>query len=102
MAKSTFLSRMSHELRTPLNAILGFGQMLDMEADLSPSDKQESIRHIVTSGQQLLELINDLLDFAQIDIGNMHLNIQPLCIADLTSSCVAQVKAHGEPEEIRY
>ena len=93
LAKSTFLSRMSHELRTPLNAILGFGQMLDMEADLSPSDKQESIRHIVTSGQQLLELINDLLDFAQIDIGNMHLNIQPLCIADLTSSCVAQVKA---------
>ena len=93
LAKSTFLSRMSHELRTPLNAILGFGQMLDMETDLSPSDKQESIRHIVTSGQQLLELINDLLDFAQIDIGNMHLNILPLCIADLTSSCVAQVEA---------
>ncbi len=93
MAKSSFLSRMSHELRTPLNAILGFGQMLDMDAGLSPSDKQESIKHIVTSGQQLLELINDLLDFAQIDIGNMHLNIQPLNIANLTSSCVAQVKA---------
>ncbi len=92
-AKSEFLANMSHELRTPLNAILGFGQLLDMDPQIRSLDQRESISHILSSGQQLLELINDLLDFARIDIGKLHINSEPLCMADIAASCVAQVSA---------
>ncbi len=91
--RSKFLTSMSHELRTPLNAILGFGQLLDMDANFSTSEQRESVSHILTAGHQLLALINDLLDFSQIDIGKLRLNIQPLRIADIASSCGAQVAA---------
>jgi DNA-binding response OmpR family regulator len=57
--KSEFLSRASHELRTPLNHVLGFGQLLAL--DPLTVDQQESVQHILTSGQHLLELIDRLL-----------------------------------------
>jgi PAS domain S-box-containing protein len=89
--KSAFLMNLSHEFRTPLNAILGFGQLLDADTDLNTADRQESVKHILESGHLLLGLINDLLSFSQFEAGKMNFNIQPLCIADITSSCVAQV-----------
>ncbi len=73
LAKSEFLSRMSHELRTPLNAILGFGQLLEM-ADLNADDAQ-STDQILKAGRHLLGLINEVLDVARIESGN--LNISP-------------------------
>lgn len=90
-AKSEFLSSMSHELRTPLNAILGFAQLLDMDPQIRTPEQRESISHIMAAGQQLLELINDLLDFARIDIGKLTLNLQPLRMAEIASRCVTQV-----------
>ncbi len=66
-AKNAFLSRMSHELRTPLNAILGFGQLLEGE-DLGERQNQ-SVAHITDAGRHLLELINEVLDIAQIESG---------------------------------
>ncbi|MGA8865063.1 MAG: PAS domain S-box protein [Gallionella sp.] len=92
-AKSEFLAGMSHELRTPLNAILGFGQLLEMDPQISSPEQQEWVSHILSAGQQLLELINDLLDFAQIDIGKLRLNLQSLSMAELTAICVAQIKS---------
>lgn len=89
--RGKFLTSMSHELRTPLNAILGFAQLLHMDAHLCTTDQQDSVNHILVAGDQLLGLINDLLDFSQIDIGKLQLNIQPLCIADIVSICVSQV-----------
>lgn len=91
-AKSAFLSSMSHELRTPLNAIIGFGQLLEAEADTC-TNQQESIKYILSAGYQLLGLVNDLLDLSSIDAGQLELNIQPIFIADLISICVAQVEA---------
>ena len=90
-AKSEFLSRMSHELRTPLNAILGFGQLLEMDAESSTPDQQQSIKYILSTGHQLLGLVNDLLDLSRIDIGKLELNIHRVRIANLASSCVKQV-----------
>jgi CheY-like chemotaxis protein len=84
---------MSHELRTPLNAILGFGQLLEMDAGCGTPDQQQSIKYILSAGHQLLGLVSQLLDLSRIDIGKLALNMQPLCIADLTSSCVDQVAA---------
>jgi len=72
-AKSTFLANMSHELRTPLNAILGFSQLMRHSTNLNPQE-QENIRIINRSGEHLLNLINQILDLAKIEVGRITLN----------------------------
>ncbi|MGF1486929.1 MAG: ATP-binding protein [Prochloraceae cyanobacterium] len=71
-AKSQFLAKMSHELRTPLNAILGFTQIMNRFNDLSASQK-EHVEIINRSGEHLLGLINDVLDMAKIEAGQLYL-----------------------------
>jgi len=71
-AKSRFLSTMSHELRTPLNAILGFTEMMTNEPSLNPT-QQEQLSIINRSGEHLLTLINDVLEMATIEAGQMTL-----------------------------
>jgi PAS domain S-box-containing protein len=71
-AKSTFLSSMSHELRTPLNAILGFSNLMRKEPLLSNA-QHENLNIINRSGEHLLHLINDVLDMAKIEAGNVQL-----------------------------
>ena len=78
-AKSEFLSRTSHELRTPLNAILGFGQLLEIE-DLTARQRQ-SVGHVLSAGQHLLGLINDVLDMAKVENGRMTLSVEPVLLA---------------------
>ena len=74
-AKSEFLANMSHELRTPLNAILGFSELISAgREDQVNAHYREFAGHIVTSGRHLLDLINDLLDTAKIEAGEMELN----------------------------
>ncbi|AFZ34713.1 Cache sensor hybrid histidine kinase [Stanieria cyanosphaera PCC 7437] len=69
-AKSEFLANMSHELRTPLNAILGFTQLMNRETSLTKK-QQENLGIINRSGEHLLSLINDVLDLAKIESGQM-------------------------------
>jgi signal transduction histidine kinase/CheY-like chemotaxis protein len=71
-SKSEFVANMSHELRTPLNAILGFSQLMNREASLTPQ-QQENLGIINRSGEHLLSLINDILDLAKIESGKMTL-----------------------------
>ncbi|MGH7936081.1 MAG: PAS domain S-box protein, partial [Chthoniobacterales bacterium] len=79
-AKSEFLSRMSHELRTPLNAIIGFGQVLDRQ---NPTGRQRShLRHIITGGRHLLDLINEVLDISRIESGQLQLSLEPVCMSE--------------------
>ncbi len=73
-AKSEFLSRVSHELRTPLNAILGFAQLMRMD-ELSTSHG-ESVDQILTAGQHLLGLVDEILDISRIEAGDMTLDIR--------------------------
>ena len=89
--KSTFLSSMSHELRTPLNAILGFAQLLAVQIEADNREQQESVSHIISAGEQLLGLINDLLDLSRIEVGKLDFNIQDVSIAELVSSSVSIV-----------
>ncbi len=89
-AKSEFLSRMSHELRTPLNAILGFGQLLEMQAQ---TDRQhESISHILKGGQHLLGLINEVLDIARIESGKIELTLGAIKVAEAFKESAALIR----------
>jgi signal transduction histidine kinase len=79
-AKSIFLANVSHELRTPLNAIIGYSEMLHDELD-DPQDVdrpqfQQDLDKIITSGRQLLNLINDILDLSKIETGKMSLHCE--------------------------
>ncbi len=84
LAKSEFLARMSHELRTPLNAVIGFGQLLEMNlADQVDPTDADSISHIVTAGNHLLELINEILDLSKIESGHLILSIEDVRVSDV-------------------
>jgi signal transduction histidine kinase len=72
-AKSTFLANMSHELRTPLNGILGFSQLLQRDATLAPTSR-ENLDIISRSGEHLLGLINDVLEMSKIEAGLAQLS----------------------------
>ncbi|OXC72719.1 Signal transduction histidine kinase [Caballeronia sordidicola] len=73
-AKDQFLANISHELRTPLNGILGYAQIL--RRDASMTERQlSSLAVIEQSGEHLLMLINDILDFARIEAGKLELNV---------------------------
>ncbi|NTV14103.1 MAG: response regulator [Desulfobulbaceae bacterium] len=75
-AKSDFLANMSHELRSPLNSIIGFSEVLQDQMFGSLSDKQqEYVGHILSSGQHLHALINDILDLAKVESGKMELEL---------------------------
>ncbi|WP_218122820.1 hybrid sensor histidine kinase/response regulator [Propionivibrio dicarboxylicus] len=72
LAKSRFLATMSHEIRTPINGILGMAQLLLMPKT-AEAERQEFTRTILTSGQSLLNLLNDILDLSKIEAGKMVL-----------------------------
>lgn len=90
-AKSEFLSSMSHELRTPMNAILGFGQLLEIDEELS-EDQADYVDEILKAGRHLLELINEVLDLSRIESGTINLSMETLSCTELITECLALVK----------
>ena len=74
VAKSRFLATMSHEIRTPMNGILGMAQMLLMEG-ISDADRQDYARTILNSGETLLALLNDILDYSKVEAGKLSLEM---------------------------
>lgn len=79
-----FLANMSHEIRTPLNAILGFSNLL--EATSLKEEQQEFVRYIRTAGKNLLMTVNDILDIAKIEAGNLQLETIPFSVHLLVDS----------------
>jgi PAS domain S-box-containing protein len=94
-AKSDFLANMSHELRTPLNAILGYAQLLQKEKTLSER-QTAGLSAIRQSGEHLLTLINDILDFAKVETGKLALNPTDIQLVEFlrTISEMISVKAN--------
>jgi signal transduction histidine kinase/DNA-binding response OmpR family regulator len=95
-AKSRFLAAVSHEFRTPLNGILGLNGLL-LESDLSP-DQATYARGVHSSGEALLALVDDMLDFSKIESGRLDLHPEPTDIAALAQEIVELLagRAHGK------
>jgi signal transduction histidine kinase len=102
-AKSEFLAMVSHELRTPLNAIIGFSEMLKGQTFGPLGDRRygEYAEHIKDSGDRLLEIINDILDWTKIDSGKDSLNLTNVDIVDLVRSVDALVGARADTQGLK-
>jgi signal transduction histidine kinase/ActR/RegA family two-component response regulator len=74
LAKSQFLATMSHEIRTPMNGILGMAQLLLMDDQMEDGQRKDYARTILSSGQTLLTLLNDILDLSKVEAGKMELS----------------------------
>ncbi len=81
-AKSVFLSNMSHDIRTPMNAIVGFTALAVTHID-NKEQVEEYLKKIMTSGNHLLSLINDVLDMSHIESGKMHLEEKQCSLPDI-------------------
>lgn len=80
-AKSLFLANMSHEIRTPLNAVLGFSELL--KSKVKEPKSNEYLSGIISGGNSLLTLINDILDLSKIEAGQINVNYAPLSLFSL-------------------
>lgn len=98
VAKSRFLATMSHELRTPLNAILGFSEVLKSEVFGQHSNQtyKEYAGDIHSSGEHLLNLINELLDLSRIEAGRYELNEEAISLSDAVDDCCHLLKLRAK------
>ena len=101
LAKSDFLSSMSHELRSPLNAILGFAQLINSDSPPPTPSQTASIDQILHAGWYLLELINEILDLAQIESGKLALSREPTSLAEVMLECQAMIEPQGQKRGIK-
>ena len=92
IAKSVFLSNMSHDIRTPMNAIVGFTNLAIAHID-QKEQVAEYLKKIMTSGNHLLNLINDVLDMSHIESGKIHLEEKPCSLPDILNGLVNILQA---------
>ena len=102
-AKAEFLATMSHELRTPLNAIAGYADLLllGVRGELT-IDQQRDVERLKRSGQHLLSLINDVLNFAKLEAGQVDFHMEETRIADVLESLDDMIRPQLEAKSLRY
>jgi len=98
-AKSEFLSHMSHELRTPMNAILGFGQLLELDKELT-ENQISSVQEIISGGNHLLTLINNLLDLSAIEAGKLSYSLADCSLNEVLAECLKLCAPIADEKEI--
>jgi two-component system cell cycle sensor histidine kinase PleC len=101
-AKSKFLANMSHELRTPLNAIIGFSEIMEsgMFGPLGADKYSEYCNDIHTSGQYLLDVINDILDMSKIEAGRIRLDFEEVDLDTLLADALRVVTARAQDKRL--
>lgn len=101
-AKSRFLATMSHELRTPLNAIIGFSEIMQNEVlGPLPNEKyKEYVNDIHSSGDHLLNLINEILDLSRIEAGRYKLNEEAVTLAYVAEDCENLLRLRARAKDV--
>ena len=99
-AKSIFLANISHEVRTPLNAIIGMTELV-LDSPLKP-DQTEYLKTVLDSGENLLTIIDDILDFSKVEVGKLKLEPSAFRLRELMSETMKSlaVRAHGKGLEL--
>lgn len=100
--KDNLLAVCSHDLRSPLNGILGFCNLL-LEKDYLKDEDKEGLAQIKSSGDYLLNLINDILDLSKFQSSDAKLEVGPLSLAELIQNSIQAMKnlAHGKNQKIK-
>jgi PAS domain S-box-containing protein len=96
LAKSEFLSSMSHELRSPLNAIIGFGQLLESDSPPPTNSQKESIAQILHAGWHLLKLVDEILDLAKIESGQVPMLKEPVSLTEIMFDCQGMIEPQAQ------
>lgn len=101
-AKSDFLAKMSHEIRTPMNGIIGLSEILYSRVE--GKEEKRYLKMVINSGKMLLDIINDILDFAKIEAGKLELEKTPLKLSDLVKNTVEMfiIEAQNKGLELTY
>jgi signal transduction histidine kinase/CheY-like chemotaxis protein len=100
-AKTVFLANMSHELRTPMNSILGYTQILLRRPEIAEEVKSR-LKTILSSGDDLLEMINEVLDLSRVESGKVSLSLQSLEFGKFIEGIVDQFKVRAARESLAF
>ena len=101
IAKSSFLASMSHELRTPLNGILGYVQVLKREGELA-ARHDKALGIIEQSGEHLLGLINEILDFAKIEAGSFEIQSNAFELRSMLDGIAEIMRTRAEDKQLSF
>jgi signal transduction histidine kinase/DNA-binding NarL/FixJ family response regulator len=100
-AKSTFLANVSHELRTPLNSILGYTQLLLRDQNQA-EEKRRRLTTVLSSGEHLLNMINEILDLAKVESGTISITLEPVQLKPLLNALADEFQLRASQKQLRF